>query len=310
MRNRLLLLSICVLQVVLSCGSKSGITEFTVENLQTNNMLNPEGIENPFFSWQINTEEFGFKQVAYELQIASNERKLLNGKADVFKSGKITSEEQFNLDPSFEKYEDASPYYWRVRVWNDKDEKSNWSHPAYFSTGLYGKNAWKSQWITSTDTERKSIPYFRKVFDVQKIDKEITSAFVFLSGLGASELYLNGTMVDSTRYLDPAQTNYEQVAFYSTYNITNQLINGKNCFGVILGDGWFAQTDGWNKVSMGYGKPMMRFQLVINYNDGSRRIEGSDETWQWNNSPIQKSNVYLGETYDSRKEIKNWCTAK
>ena len=43
-----------------------------------------------------------------------------------------------------------------------------------------------------------------------------------MSGLGCGDLYLNGRLVDETRVLDPAQTNYEQYAFYSTFDVTER----------------------------------------------------------------------------------------
>ena len=113
--------------------------------------------------------------------------------------------------------------------------------------------------------------------------------------------------IDPERYLDPAQTNYEHDAFYSTFDITHLLREGENCLGVMTGNGWFAQNTGWHGAPFSYGVPMLlRLQLVVDYSDGIRIVSGSDENWTWQNGPVVKSNIYLGECYDARKEVAGW----
>ena len=58
------------------------------------------------------------------------------------------------------------------------------------------------------------------------------------------------------------------------------------------------------------GNPLFRLQLVVNYSDGSRRVVGSDESWNWKEGPVIRTNIYLGESYDARQEIKDWSRAE
>jgi alpha-L-rhamnosidase len=70
--------------------------------------------------------------------------------------------------------------------------------------------------------------------------------------------------------------------------------------------GWFTQNTGWRGAPFSYGDPMLRLQLVVDLKDGTRAVFGTDETWNWKEGPVIKSNLYLGEVYDARKETDRW----
>ena len=278
-----------------------------VDELRCCNMLNPEGVNFPLLSWKIKTSIEGISQKSWDVEIATSKDLLLKDKADVWKSGKHLSTEQFNITPKVSRLLDATTYFWRVRILDNTGKLSKWSDPAYFSIGLLSEQSWKAKWITYNYTKDGALPYFRKVFNLSREKATPTKAIVYLCGLGCSELYMNGQLVDPSRYLDPAQTNYEQYALYSTFDVTNFLQKGNNCFGVMLGKGWFTQDTGWRGAPFTYGNPMLRFQLVVYYSDGTRNVLGSDESWTWKSGPVIKTNLYLGELYDARQEVKEWC---
>ena len=300
--------SVCLILNLLfsSCTDKS----LMVNDLRCCNMSNPEGIDSPLLSWKIKTAQEGVSQIAWEVEIAGVKELLINGKADIWKSGKQKSDEQFNIRPEGANFSEATGFYWRVRIWNNSGKMSHWSEPAYFSIGLKNEQSWMAKWITYDANKESALPYFRKVFNLTKDGAIPVKATVYLCGLGASELYLNGQKVDSTRFLDPAQTNYEQYALYSTFDVTDQLQKGDNCLGIMLGKGWFSQDVAWKGAPFGYGSPMLRLQLVTLYSDGSRSVLGSDESWMWKEGPVLKTNIYLGEQYDARQEIKDWSHAE
>ena len=279
-----------------------------VTGLKCCNMFDPEGIDFPVFSWEITTYSEGVSQEAWEIKIASSKELLVNGNADVWESGKQKSDEQFNIKPEGLGLKESAGYYWRVRIWNNLGQVSRWSDPAYFSIGLLTEESWTAQWVTYPYSKERALPYFRKVFDLNK-SATLRKATVYFSGLGAGELYLNGQKVDFTRFLDPAQTNYEKYALYSTFDVSSQLVSGENCLGVMLGNGWFAQDEAWKGAPFSYGSPMFRLQLIVDYTDGERVVLGSDESWLWTEGPLLKSNIYLGEQYDARREIDGWCKA-
>ena len=243
----------------------------------------------------------------WEIEIASDKKALEKGKADVWSSGKQISDQQLNVEPQGAPLQSGASYWWRVRVWTGDDKVTSWSDPAYFSLGP-DSSQWKGQWITAEWTEGAPLPYFRKTFDISKAGTKPIRAVVYLSGLGCSDLFFNGQRVDSTRILDPAQTNYEQYAFYSTFDVTPLLQKGNNCIGVMLGDGWYSQGKVWGP-GFSYGKPILFAQMDVSYKDGSTLTVATDETWEWAPGPILSTNIYAGEVYDANKEIEGWAEA-
>ncbi|MEP0842238.1 MAG: family 78 glycoside hydrolase catalytic domain [Phycisphaerae bacterium] len=141
-------------------------------------------------------------------------------------------------------------------------------------------------------------PLLRKSFHVAK---EIARARVYLSGIGWSELYLNGVKVGD-RVLDPAATDYPRRVFYVTHDVTAMLQPGENVLGVILGNGWYSEPPGPN-----YGdSPRLRLQMNLAYADGSGAAIVADESWKTATGPIIGNDMYHGEVYDARLERPGW----
>ncbi|NCB09057.1 MAG: hypothetical protein EOM73_12945, partial [Bacteroidia bacterium] len=227
---------------VVFAGCEKNHQDLVVSGLHCCNRVNPEGIDSPLLGWKLITDREGVAQSAWEIEIASSAGLLQQGNADIWKSGKQHSDEQFNIKPEGARFAEATGYFWRVRIWDEAEKVSSWSDPAYFSTGLLNESSWTAKWMTCPFNNETAMPCFRKVFSVAKEGVAPVKATVFFCGLGAGELWLNGQKVDSTRFLDPAQTNYEQYALYSTFDVTSRLIEGENCLGVMLGNGWFSQN--------------------------------------------------------------------
>lgn len=279
-----------------------------IDDLKCCNLTDPEGIDKPLLSWKLNSSRPDVQQTSWEIEIATSPELLKKGNADIWKSGKQNSDQQFGITPNADLRE-ATSYYWRVRIWENNDTATPWSETATFSIGLLSESSWKAQWITYPNTDQQALPYFRNVFSTVN-DKKIEKALAFFCGLGAGELYLNGQLIDPTRILDPAQTNYEQYALYSTFDVTKLLKTGENAIGVMLGNGWFSQKEAWGGANFAYGDPMFRLQLMVLYEDGTQQIVGSDNNWECTEGPLRKSNIYLGELYDANYEIENWNTTQ
>lgn len=303
-----LILCFCITLAPALFANAQANKNVVLDDLRCCNMLNPEGVDTPLLSWKIRTTSEGISQKTWEVEIATTSELLLSDKADIWKSGKRQSAEQFNISTETAKFTDATGYHWRARIRDNTGKMSDWSKPAYFSTGLKDQS-WMAKWITYSNAKDSAAPYFRKVYNLSKENATPVKATVYLCGLGCSELYMNGQIVDSTRFLDPAQTDYEQYALYSTFDVTRLLNKGDNCFGAMLGKGWYTQDTGWGSAGFSYGNPILRMQIVVLYSDGTRSVLGSDETWTWKGGPVVKTNLYLGESYDARRESEGWCEA-
>ena len=141
----------------------------------------------------------------------------------------------------------------------------------------------------------------RKEFEITRIVKR---ARVYFSGLGFSELYLNGNKIGDD-VLSPAFTDYNKVINYMTYDITSELRIGMNAVGVFLGNGWYSARildypECWSE------KPQLLLQLNIEFEDGSRMNIVSDNSWKTSVAPIGENDINFGENYDARKEQEGW----
>jgi alpha-L-rhamnosidase len=141
-------------------------------------------------------------------------------------------------------------------------------------------------------------PLLRKEFSVAK---PIERARVYVSGVGWSELYVNGSKVGD-HVLDPAATDYDKRIFYVTYDVTSLLRAGSNVLGAMLGNGWFSEPP-----SPGYGdSPRLRLQTSIRFTDDTSMTVTSDDTWKGAGGPIISNDIFNGETYDARQEKTGW----
>ncbi|MET8982635.1 family 78 glycoside hydrolase catalytic domain [Streptomyces sp. NPDC004539] len=114
--------------------------------MSTNGRVDPLGIggETPVFGWQLASARRATTQQAYELQVGREP-----GAADVWSSGKVTSNRQVGVKYGGPDLTSATRYYWRVRAWDGQGVASPWSTPALFETGLLDSGDWDgAQWIT------------------------------------------------------------------------------------------------------------------------------------------------------------------
>src|SRR5438105_4745392 len=79
----------------------------------------------------------------------------------------------------------------------------------------------------------------------------------------------------------------------------------------MLGDGWYGSGLGWIPQRYCFGPPPDRLmaQVKIDFADGTSQTIATDDTWKMAESPILRSELYAGETYDARKEQPGWDRA-
>lgn len=125
-------------------------------------------------------------------------------------------------------------------------------------------------------------------------------------------MYINGQKTGD-HVLDPAPSNYDKQAYYVTYDITQQLEQGKNAIGLIVGNGFYGQDISWksdpeSEKDLAYGPPAARLLIKVKYTNGSEAEFYTNESWKNTTGPIVFDNIYGGDTYDARFEIKGWNT--
>ncbi len=264
----------------------------------------PLGIDiaQPRLSWALWSREYGQRQTAYRLLVASSAELLASDEGDLWDTGKVNSDQTCQIVYAGRELQSLRRCYWKVQVWDAQGNDSDWSEVSWWEMGILNEQEWHAQWIAAPFDE--PAPLFRKTFT---LEKPLRRARALICGLGYYELYLNGERVGD-HVLDPAQTDYEQRAFYTVHDVTHLLMPGRNAVGVMLGNGWFHQAVVWG--GMSYGEPCLLLQMVLEYADGSTDLLCSDETWKTAPGPVLKNNVYAGEEYDARREVPGWCEAE
>jgi alpha-L-rhamnosidase len=143
-----------------------------------------------------------------------------------------------------------------------------------------------------------------------EVSRTVQSARLYVTALGSYHIFLNGARVGAD-LLAPGFTDYSKRVQYQTYDVTLQIVSGRNVIGLVLGQGWFGSGMTWRGLAYFFQPPPVRLlaQLEIQYSDGGRDTVVSDESWKTAASAILHSEIYSGETYDARDEIGHWSEA-
>ena len=285
----------------------------TVTELCCEYSVNPLGLEStqPRLSWLLSSSLRDQQQSAYQILVASSEQNLKADRGDKWDSGRVESAQSVNVPYAGKKLLSREICYWKVRVWDKAGKGSSWSEPATFEMGMLSPEDWKGEWIGLESSAPPSVKERKKNYThpiasplLRKdwvLDKPIRRARAYFSGLGWSELYINGTKV-SEHVLDPAATDYEKRVLYVTHDVTKQLKHGANAIGMMLGNGWYCEPR-----DLRYGdSPSALLQLHVEFADGTKTSFVSDPTWKAASGPITSNSMWRGEEYDARLEQAGW----
>lgn len=302
-----------ILTIVFLLGIIHAQAQVAVTRLRCEMLNNPLGIDvqQPRFSWNLVSNNRNVTQTAYQVLVSSSKAALARNKADVWNSGKISSNASIHIQYGGAALKAKTHYYWKVLVWTNKGAAHS-TENAFFSTGI-AENEWKGKWIgfetgspwdSISQWSRLSARYLRKEFQ----GKPVKRAMLYISGLGMYEVFLNGKRIGD-QVLAPNPTDYRKSFFYNTHDVTAAVQSGKNCIATVLGNGrFFTMRQNYKTYKHNnFGFPKLLLQLELEYTDGTNQTIVTDESWKLNNDgPIRSNNEYDGEEYDARKEWKNW----
>ena len=225
------IVSLCVLSAMLAQAAPV--------KLRCDYRDNPLGIDNttPRFSWQSDNTERNWHQSAYQILVGSSAENLQSGKADVWDSGKQSSDESVGIAYGGPALQSRKRYYWTVRVWDANGQQSQTSESAWWEMGLLQKSDWSAKWITRADpdaaAERAGISWIwaagqnafeavpKSVFlfsTTVKLKEKPKDAALFVIARGDFKAQINGVEAG-------AKHNWHE---FDREDVTNLLKMGKN----------------------------------------------------------------------------------
>jgi alpha-L-rhamnosidase len=112
----------------------------------------------PQFSWKLRAppESRGARQSAWEIQSTLSSEDGLSGRFEsAWSSGRMESALQSGITLAAPAFRSNARVFWRLRVWDEKGEPSDWSTPVTFTMGLLSASEWApAEWITDPDLLR------------------------------------------------------------------------------------------------------------------------------------------------------------
>ncbi|RPI02431.1 MAG: alpha-L-rhamnosidase [Calditrichaeota bacterium] len=290
----------------------SSYAALRVDHLKCEYKTNPVGIDvdHPRLSWQIQADRKAVTQSAYEIRVAATQKDVIVGKNLMWNTGRVKSNQSIQVVYEGPALESRRRVYWQVRIWDNKNIKSEWSEPAYWEAGLLKKNDWKADWISADVQEDVNVSspahMLRKTFTVKG---QVENARLYITSLGLYQAEINGKTVGD-EVLTPGWTAYQDHVQYQTYDVSFLLKTGANTLAVTLGDGWYRGFIGFQGQRNVYGEKLaLLCQLEVTTADGRREMILSDTGWRAATGPILLSDIYDGETYDARLEKTGWNQA-
>lgn len=300
--NSLLLGIILILSTSATASNKLVVSDLSCENLN-----NPLGVNTltPRFSWINTASQNGITQSSYQILVSDEIGKLNEKDAVYWDSKKVKSVQSVLVEYQGKPLSTGKIYYWKVRVWDNKGRKSEWSAPAKFSIGLLEKSDWKASYIGFASEQRfQSCPQFYNQFSIDKIDKN-DSYLMHINSLGYHELYINGKKV-SDNVLSPAVSQFDKRSLVVTYDITPQLKEGKNDVIIWLGSGWYSEK---LPGVIGDG-PLVKAQIEKVSKDAKEIVLVTNDLWNARESEYSRisdwwSGRYGGETISGNLGTRN-----
>ena len=272
-----------------------------LSDLRCENLKNPNAIDNqsPHFSWKIQSDA-PMRQQGYEIQVATDSLQLTNNKADLWNSAKVQTPASVMVPYHGKELKSRMLCYWRVRVWNEQGEASDWSAIQRFAIGILENDKLKGEYIGLAAGDVRS-PLLRKSFSVNQLG----TAFLHVNSLGYHEVYINGAKVDD-QVLAPAVSQLGKRSLIVTYDVTPYLNKGQNELVIWLGQGWYKKTT----FGAEYDGPVVKAEMDILQNGKWNPIVTTDATWTGRESGYSDTGTWQalrfgGERIDGRLLPKN-----
>ncbi|KAF3274723.1 hypothetical protein TWF970_007706 [Orbilia oligospora] len=154
----------------------------------------------------------------------------------------------------------------------------------------------------------KPVSVFRNSFDVEVLN----TARLHVTAFGVYKIFINGRAISQST-MDPGWTEYKLRISYQTYDVSNYFLPGRNVVTVFVADGWYrGRLSSGGEARRGIFGAETGFLSIIEIfkPGGGREIvkTGPSRSTGWKctrRCPIQQTEIYDGEQYDSRIDIED-----
>jgi len=264
-----------------------------IKDIKIEYRSNPLGLDvaKPRFTWLLESDKSNTAQREYSLVVEKNEN-------IIWSSGAVSSDSSVLVEYDGISLEPCTRYTVGLTVVDNHGEKAEFD--TWFETGLLVQSNFKANWITHCyEDSTENCPVYAKKFTPKG---KIKSARVYASALGIYMMDLNGVQIGED-YFSPGWTSYKNRIQYQTYDITD-LIKNENFIEVNTANGWYAGVFGFDGSKEHYGnRTAIWAQIELAYDDGSKEIVVTDESWKCGTAKTRYAEIYHGEIIDNNRKF-------
>lgn len=257
-------------------------------DLKTEYRVNPIGltVRNPRFSWKIRAEEKNTRQKSCRITVT--------GCGKTVWDAEYETEESVLVPYAGEPLVPETLYHVKIEVTDNHENTA--AGELSFETGVFSAADFSANMITHNwGPEETACPVFWKQFEM---NKPVKQARLYASAQGVYELSLNQMRVGEER-MTPGWTSYHHRLQYQIYDVTGML-GKQNLIEMTVGNGWYKGLFGFYCRPNIYGDKVGAFaELHITFEDGTRTVIATDESWKVKTGEIRYSEIYMGETIDT-----------
>ncbi len=122
-------------------GIPSGLTVETIRDPRYSKIITGT----PRFSWFVPQE--AVIQKAYQILVSSDRKKADNNIGDIWNSGVVRNNQSVNVPYGGGQLQPNTPYFWKVRIFDQDNRLSDYSEPQKFYTGEFGNKFTSHNWF-------------------------------------------------------------------------------------------------------------------------------------------------------------------
>jgi alpha-L-rhamnosidase len=306
--NRLAFTTFLLLQMAMSVVRAEAV-RLRCEALETPAVID---VATPRLSWQMTADHRQAAQSAYQILCATRSDLLAEGKADLWDSAKVESNQSTGIRYKGKPVPRGVPCHWMVRIWDEKGEASPWSKPATWRFANFSTDAdWQAPWISGP----APAPFLRGTLDLAEAPK---SAMIYCNAIGFFQLFVNGQRIGDDEF-SPHVSELGRRTLYLAYDIAPYLKKGTNAICFRMGRGWStADNVKQNRPTVipaweGLESPAIRARLEIVEADGKEVVMTTGPDWRTLSGEITHRgrfqwNDFGGETHDATIEVPDWMS--